>query len=465
MNRIVTILFIGSLLVNTGCAGRFTSIAPVSTGQTIVPAEGDIPGVPPEAASSDFWLRAVQNQDDIILTAAEIDSLNANIRKKGDIRDVLAMPEKIAGKPFRDYLAGNARFLADATFYVTGDIPLEQVERERIIARIDTLAVPDAITLRFGMTLLRSMGRTWPSEVLMMKDAGDNEFDQNVTASVDMATPVALIHASHDGRWVFVQTPRFLCWLPAQAVAFGDRETVKVFVNPPTPVVAIGSDITVYASPETGIALGNLSMGGILPLRTAGSEYCQVAVPIRGPEGELAAGAGYVRRSSDTAIGYLPFSFRNVYRQAFLLYGDRYGWGGMNGDRDCSGFILDVFRSFGIQLPRNSASQAQAVPVSLSFEGLDRATRIETMRSLPGGITLLKLDGHIMIYLGIIDGKPYAIHDFWAWRTLAEDGGVVVHRAARVAVTDLTLGEGSPKGAFIDRLTGAGIIGNYTVSR
>ena len=68
-----------------------------------------------------------------------------------------------------------------------------------------------------------------------------------------------------------------------------------------------------------------------------------------------------------------------------------------------------------------------------------------------------------MIYLGEFEGKPYAIHDFWAWFTPSGDGNEIIHRAARVAVTDLMLGEGSQRGAYIDRLTQITIIGNYDV--
>jgi len=50
------------------------------------------------------------------------------------------------------------------------------------------------------------------------------------------------------------------------------------------------------------------------------------------------------------------------------------------------------------------------------MEGMTRITRLETLHALPGGISLLKLDGHIMLYLGEAYGKPYAIHEFWAWR-------------------------------------------------
>ncbi len=133
----------------------------------------------------------------------------------------------------------------------------------------------------------------------------------------------------------------------------------------------------------------------------------------------------------------------------------------MYDERDCSGYIMDVFRCFNIQLPRNSAEQAEASNAVIFVEDMDRKTRLKLFKSVPGGISLLRMPGHIMIYLGEFNGTPYAIHDFWSWRTPSKKGQDITHRAARVAVTDLMLGEGSKSGSFIDRLSHITILGNY----
>ena len=56
----------------------------------------------------------------------------------------------------------------------------------------------------------------------------------------------------------------------------------------------------------------------------------------------------------------------------------------------------------------------------------------------------------------------YVIASIWAWRTPSGSGLDITHRAARVTIYDLLLGEGSERGAFIDRLTHVSILGNYT---
>jgi hypothetical protein len=61
------------------------------------------------------------------------------------------------------------------------------------------------------------------------------------------------------------------------------------------------------------------------------------------------------------------------------------------------------------------------------------------------------MPGHIMIFLGIIDGKVYAIHSAWSWREsrVLGDRTVMVGRAV---VSDITHGTGS-RGSLLKRVT------------
>jgi len=457
--------YVCAAVLCTGCAGMIdTTVTERPYYETLVPEEGPLPGIPAEVNYADYWIRAVPYPDEPIMTAEDIEAFNRDNPFSGSgIIDITALADKCEGANIRRYIADNARYLLERRYLVTGAIPLEQTERLRIVALMDTAGVPDTITLRFGVVLDRTLGRVWPTAVPLYEDIGDNEFDQGVTAELDMGETVALLHTSKDGLWSFVQTSMFLCWVPSGTVAFGDRATVAGFVNCSPPLVATAHRVSVYGSPEEKVAVGSIQMGSTLPIRTAGTDFCEVLVPGRDVNGRLAVHVGYVRRSSDISIGYLPYTLRNLYRQCFVLFGRRYGWGGMYGERDCSRYIMDVFGCFNIRLPRNSAGQSKVSRAVVELDGLDRDAKLDILRTLPRGISLLYMPGHIMILLGTMDGTPYAIHDFWAWRTPTDSGPDIVHRVARVAVTDLMLGTDSEKGAFIDRLSRVAILGNYRV--
>lgn len=73
--------------------------------------------------------------------------------------------------------------------------------------------------------------------------------------------------------------------------------------------------------------------------------------------------------------------------------GNPYVWGGTSLTRgaDCSGFVLSVFKNFGISLPRNSGSQAGA------------GTRISMSEAKPGDLIFYAKGGrinHVAIYIG-----------------------------------------------------------------
>jgi len=458
----IFLLFCSIVVGTTGCS--YLTGTAVMRDYPIVPEEGAIPGVPPESEFADYWIRQYPDPDEVLMTPEEITKFNdENPAKGNDLIDIPGMTDECEGANIRDYVAKSARYLASAHFLVTGRIPLEQAERQRIIALMDTLGVQEVIPVRFGMTIQPTMTKLWPTTIPLLEKEGDNEFDMGVVSSVDIATPVAVLHTSRDGRWALVQTPRFLCWMPASAFALGDREIIRTFTDCSPPLVAVGHRVSVYANPAERVAASSIQMGSHLPLRTAGNDFFEVLVPGRGKNGELVVQTGYVRHSSDVSIGFLPYTIRNVFRQCYILYGRRFGWGGMFEERDCSRYIMDVFRCFNIQLPRNSSRQAEASKAVISLDGMDKDMRLELLEKTPGGISLLRMPGHNMIYLGSIDGKPYAIHNFWAWRTPSDSGEDIVHRTARVAVSGLDLGEGSKRGSFIDRLTHVTILGNYTI--
>ncbi len=461
MKKFLHFLLITVIIFLTGCVFMKPS---VYEGPLLVPAEGPVPGVPAEVEYAGYWTRTASNPDELILTPEEIEKFNRENPMNGEgIIDIMSLPAEIDGAEIRGHLAGNASYFLEAKLYITSDIPLETAERRRITALMDTSGVPDVIQLKFGVMLRREQGKDWPTMIPLMGVPGDIEFDRAIGSALDMGDPVALLHVSRDGRWSYVRNEMYTCWIHSDAVAFGDSAVIKELTDRTAPLVAVGHRVSVYGAPGDAAAAGAIQMGSFLPLRTAGKDFCEVLFPGRGQNNELVAKRGYVRRSSDVSLGFLPYTLRNVYRQCFVLFGRRYGWGGMYEERDCSGYIMDVFRCFNIQLPINSTSQAKAAKAVISLEGMEREIRLELLKSLPGGISLLQMPGHIMIYMGEINGMPYAIHDFWAWRTPSGKGHDIVHRAARVAVTDLMLGEGSERGSFLDRLTYITILGNYEI--
>ncbi|HYH01527.1 MAG TPA: NlpC/P60 family protein, partial [Bacillota bacterium] len=159
---------------------------------------------------------------------------------------------------------------------------------------------------------------------------------------------------------------------------------------------------------------------------------------------------------ADAAVsrGYLPYTRANILKQAFKLYGQPYDWGGLHDSVDCSGFIMDIYRCFGLAMPRNSGQQAALPGPELRLESLSTDQRMNQLQQLAPG-ALLNLPGHVMMYLGETAGSPYIIHALSSYG-LPEPTGSQLQKIyhLQVSVTDLMLQRANGQ-TFLEALTSA----------
>ena len=90
-------------------------------------------------------------------------------------------------------------------------------------------------------------------------------------------------------------------------------------------------------------------MGMRLPLTGVDAGRVTVNVPVMDADGTLAIKEAYMN-AEDVNTGFLPFTARNIYKQALMMLNQPYGWGDMYGEQDCSRFLQMVFATVGISL-------------------------------------------------------------------------------------------------------------------
>ncbi|MBQ9479702.1 MAG: C40 family peptidase, partial [Selenomonadaceae bacterium] len=164
----------------------------------------------------------------------------------------------------------------------------------------------------------------------------------------------------------------------------------------------------------------------------------------------------YVTIPDDKSInhGWLPCTQNNFVKQAFKFLGDEYGWGGLNDSVDCSSFVGDVYRSMGIQLPRDSNWQEAVMPIVSVFNDVGTAMRYDIVKRAPIGSLLFKR-GHVMMYLGQDkSGTPLVIHSASSY---VRNGEKIFIR--KVIVSDLRY-QGTAGVETIDQLTGIAAVTN-----
>jgi hypothetical protein len=285
------------------------------------------------------------------------------------------------------------------------------------------------------------------------------DFDELQNSGLDIGTPVTVLAHSRDHKWVFVRTAVSTGWVQTENMVYAPAALFRKNVYPSRPVVVISRSADLFLDKEMTGYLTTVRMGSIFAFKKVSSGSLEVLVPGVGSSGEVEFIPAYISKLN-AAAGFLPYTPRVIYEQAFKMLDAPYGWGDMNRGQDCSRFIQMVFASVGLQLPRNSAEQGKAGAMLEGFKETLTPAEKEALlvtKALPG-LTILRLNGHIILYLGAYHDKPYAIHCAWAYRELMPDGSLRARVIGRVAVTSLDLGDGSAKGSLLQRLISARVL-------
>ena len=179
-----------------------------------------------------------------------------------------------------------------------------------------------------------------------------------------------------------------------------------------------------------------------------------ISMPTVDANGTIMEEAFNIANDNGVVKGALACSENNLIRQAFRFLGEEYSWGGEEKSVDCSAFVQDVYRSVGIELPRDANRQEKAMARSISLKGMTHEQRLEIIKKAKPG-ALLFTGGHVMMYLGV-DGndEPIAIHALSSYFTF-EEGKTRKHYVRKIIVSDLHY-MNREKVEMIDRLTSVG---------
>jgi len=400
-----------------------------------------------------YWIKKLSRPDEAVLNASEIRLFNdLTIEGTDGMADLHSMPDIISGQRVVEWIWTDLLVDPLAKYDSLGS-PLPDGFLEELSWNMGFEEIPEEVEVRFGVVTGRADVRGLPTDMALLPRPGRG-FDMIQYSSLYPAERVALLHTSRDGEWGFFQTGTFRGWIRMDRVAFGEREDVLNDDGGPF-VVVTGSKVRVYNERAMETLAGEAAMGRVLYLTAKKSGKSPkspwtVRFPVRGAQGVLEWKEAYIHQRADVHEGYLPYTRRNIIRQAFKMLGEEYGWGGRDGLRDCSLFIQDVFATVGLKLPRNSRYQGLSGDVLAHLD--DYGTREEVALALKHadpGTTLLTLRGHVMLHIGDVKGKPFVIHQIFGY---ADKKGM--KRIGKVAVTGLDLGSRSAIGPMKKRLRG-----------
>ncbi len=282
-----------------------------------------------------------------------------------------------------------------------------------------------------GISLRRTSQRLLPTHKPHFNNfilAGEGfPFDNLQNTGIMANTPLYLSHLSMDRAWVLAESPYALGWIPIDDVAFVDNgfinewqsHSLAAFIQENVPIISEGH------------FRFNASIGGVLPFANKEiffvSNFLKRLFPPNANEPIecLVALANANRqayisicRVSANKIATIPISAtsQHIAEIANRMIGQPYGWGDFLGNRDCASMIKDIMVPFGRWLPRNGNVQAnQKRSIPLKNVSADVKEQIIIEQGIPW-VSLLWMNGHIMLYIGHKNGKAVVLHNIWGLR-------------------------------------------------
>lgn len=398
------------------------------------------------------WIAKMGSPHETVLSPDEVRAFNAaTIGVMDQMADLGSVPDTLPGEKVFEWLWMDLLVEPGTRYDSKGRKHPESFFAD-LVRNMDLDGIGEEVKVRFGVVTERADMRGLPTNKAILSKPGREAFDSIQYSSLYPPARVALLHTSEDGEWGFFQAETLRGWLRMDKVAFGERD-LALQAEGSEFLVVTGNRVKVYGDISLETPVAEVVMGGVFTVssRAEGDSPWAVRFPERGPDGALAWTERHIRPGADVHLGYLPYTRANMIGQAFKMLGEEYGWGGRRGLRDCSLFIQDIFATVGVKLPRNSRQQGVTgeVLAHMDIGGASEEVALALSRGSDPGITLLTLNGHVMLYIGDSGGKPYVIHQIFGY---ADRGGM--KRIGKVAVTGLDLGSRSSIGSMKLRLRG-----------
>lgn len=462
---------LASLLLACTCAAAPVR-ADAPTHAAAVPASTGVVGVTPAQLDPQFWIARQAQPDALLLDAAGIAAQNARMRAHDPhIRDLQSLPAQWSRqeilKAIQALSSPPTRTLYDVQGQPISPVALDDLQRAMALEAIAPQSSP-----RFGLVTARAALRTFPTSLRAFSRTGDLDLDRFQESALFPGDAVAVLHASADGQWLFVASERYDAWIQADKVAIGTRGQVLGYARSPDFLIVTGATVrTTYTPEQPQVSQLQLDMGVRVPLLRQWPVDALVngqhpytghviQLPIRDAQGQLQLVPALLPRTADVADRYLPLTARNLIAQAFKFLGERYGWGHDYDARDCSGFVSEIYRSFGILVPRNTSAQAVSPALDrIAFDAprkgrapKDMARRQAAVDALQVG-DLVYIPGHVMVNIGHLDGMAYMIHDTAGGGWLGADGKRVAAHLNGVSVTPLEPMMASDTVSYLQQIT------------
>lgn len=429
------------------------------------PFDSDIPLLKEQHLSADYWLKSVADAKTVLLTPAQITQRNldtyavqqemtavTDIPLSHSKAELLAILDKVSAVPT------SPRFFADGT-------PLQAADWQRLRQQLNQAAIKPSNPTRFALVTERALMLALPTQQRIFNEGMSLDLNRLQETAVFVGEPVAVLHHSADNQWLLVQNYHYTGWVQAAALALAERKQVLAYAAREPFLVVTGAQVrTNYVPEQAAISELLLDMGVRLPLISAAEAGHNIhgqnphasyitELPVRNAAGKLELRLALIARNQDIQPGYLPYTTEHVIQQAFKYLGQRYGWGYDYNSVDCTGFLVNIFRTFGLDMPRNSGEQGHGA-FGQNIRFTEQSTEQEKLAAIKQAKVgdFIYRPGHVMLYLGEHAGEPFVIHAVFDLAYYRPDGQFYRGTLNGVAVTPLAPLHLTAEQSYLDQL-------------
>ena len=381
-------------------------------------------GVTNEMCSSSYWKNKLgEDADRLLITSSDIVELNAKMLNAPETKmfDLENMPDTYESNC-------EARTVPKENFYVNGlKINNEEYFGKMINAMAET-GYRGATSTQYAVVTKRANMKDWPTEDIVGYSPNDTD-DELQTSAINVNEPFVIRQKCVVDGKTFYNGNTFNCsgWVSADCLAICSSkeewlDSWKVNITSKDFIVVTQDKITLEPSiylPE--ISEVKLMMGTILKLvpdnnmpqtvaeRGTWNNYV-VYLPTRDENGNYKKQHALISQHHNISVGFLPLTQANILDVAFSCLGNRYGWGGMLDSMDCSLYTRQIYRCFGLEIPRNTTWQTQIPDHVTDISKMTNEEKLNFFNTIPIG-SLLMFKGHITMYIGNENSKAYVISD------------------------------------------------------
>lgn len=428
-------------------------------------ADTDVIGIQPKHLHADYWQNKQEAAERLLLSEMQISTLNQRtFKQQEELQNLAELPAALSADALKAAINQISSVPSSDRFYADGT-KLSQQDYQRYLDNLNVATVKAHNPIRYAMVTERTNMRRFPSADKTYSQGMDLDIDRFIETGLFPGDALAIFHESKDGQWYLARAYHYLAWLPKSAVALGTKEEVLGYGQQAPFVVVTGAKVfTNYNPQEPQLSEKQLDMGVRMPLldNEAVKHYLYgqnpyasyvVKLPYREDNGALSFKPALISRNQELHQGYLPFNKANLIQQGFKFLGERYGWGHDYNARDCTGFVSEIYRSFGILMPRNSGEQGYGSYGQNTRFNADSSEqdKLAALKKLQVG-DLIYIPGHVVMYLGEEQGQPYVIHDVHGMSYTDAQGNYYQGGLNGVSVTPLLPLRLSESTSYLDRI-------------